>query len=255
MESYGTILDSTLGAPATREVYILLKGLYSAHPNQHHVPVLEYDEDAFPLSRYLRHLDIESKIDKATVLFDYSSTEKEVFPVLEQGCITFKHEDTPFTVYKAKWKVNYQTAFFYDLVCDGPDDSAGRKLAASVYEFASTLRNEIWVYQGSEWRADKELYKAVQAANWDDVVLPSEFKEGIRRDMSAFFEAREVYEELGIAWKRGVLLLGPPGNGKTESIKALLKESPYPALYVKSFTTPYVSGNSTITFITAPNQV
>ena len=36
------------------------------------------------------------------------------------------------------------------------------------------------------------------------------------------------------------VLLGSPGNGKTESIKALLKEAPYPALYVKSFTTQRV---------------
>lgn len=35
----------------------------------------------------------------------------------------------------------------------------------------------------------------------------------------------------------GLLLLGPPGNGKTESIKVLLKESGQAALYVKSFTT------------------
>lgn len=31
--------------------------------------------------------------------------------------------------------------------------------------------------------------------------------------------------------------LGPPGNGKTESIKVLLKESGISSLYVKSFNT------------------
>lgn len=36
-----------------------------------------------------------------------------------------------------------------------------------------------------------------------------------------------------------VLLLGPPGKSKTESIKALLNESGHDALYVKSFTTPF----------------
>ncbi|EIM84771.1 P-loop containing nucleoside triphosphate hydrolase protein [Stereum hirsutum FP-91666 SS1] len=89
------------------------------------------------------------------------------------------------------------------------------------------------------WTANKQLYKAVQAASWEDVVLEDAFKEGLRRDTKGFFESKDIYEDLETIWKRGILLLGPPGNGKTESIKALLKETDYPALYVKSFTTPY----------------
>lgn len=91
-------------------------------------------------------------------------------------------------------------------------------------------------------------------------MLAPEFKENLKRDMLQFFASKSIYEALGITWKRGicefeihaeqraltynitpvVVLLGSPGNGKTESIKALLKEAPYPALYVKSFTTQRV---------------
>jgi SpoVK/Ycf46/Vps4 family AAA+-type ATPase len=48
-----------------------------------------------------------------------------------------------------------------------------------------------------------------------------------------------MYEELGIPWKRGVLLIGPPGNGKTHAVKAIVNHIGKPCLYVKTFTNDY----------------
>jgi len=62
-----------------------------------------------------------------------------------------------------------------------------------------------------------------------------------RRVTSAnrFFDGRAAYERLGIGWRRGLIFHGPPGNGKTISIKAtmhMLYERPeeVPTLYVKT---------------------
>ena len=60
---------------------------------------------------------------------------------------------------------------------------------------------------------NKKLYKAVQSASWDDVVLDDKFKEGLRRDTKTFFASNAAYDSLGITWKRGILLLGPAGVG------------------------------------------
>jgi transitional endoplasmic reticulum ATPase len=61
----------------------------------------------------------------------------------------------------------------------------------------------------------------------------------LRDDVERFFGARKEYEELGVPWKRGVIFHGPPGNGKTVSVKATMhklydREVPVPTLYVKT---------------------
>lgn len=60
------------------------------------------------------------------------------------------------------------------------------------------------MYQGERWQKDKDLYTAIQVANWDDLVLAPEFKENLERDMAQFFNSEPIYQSLGITWKRGI---------------------------------------------------
>lgn len=62
---------------------------------------------------------------------------------------------------------------------------------------------------------------SVAAASWDDVVLPTGMAKAIRSNVQAFFGSAARYAHLGIPYRRGFLFAGPPGCGKTLTLKTL----------------------------------
>src|SRR4030095_10034066 len=78
-------------------------------------------------------------------------------------------------------------------------------------------------------------------------------KEEIQSDFGQFFVSREVYQQYRIPWKRGVIFIGPPGNGKTHTVKALVNQLAKPCLYVKSFKSEYATDqeNMRLVFVRA----
>ncbi|THH27255.1 hypothetical protein EUX98_g6942 [Antrodiella citrinella] len=53
------------------------------------------------------------------------------------------------------------------------------------------------------------------------VVLGSGIAEAVEKDVSAFLQRRQWYADRGIPYRRGYLLHGPPGSGKSSFIQAL----------------------------------
>lgn len=97
----------------------------------------------------------------------------------------------------------------------------------------------ILVFTNGRWNRSHALYQATQAASFDDLVLAEDVKDSLRRDFRQFLESEERYQRLNMAWRRRALLIGPPGNGKTHCVRALVKDLSISSLYVQSLSHNY----------------
>jgi len=106
---------------------------------------------------------------------------------------------------------------------------------AAVCDWSCEVRGEILVYHDGLFQKDKQLFESIKKSTFDNLVLPGSLKQQIHGDFQQFFSSRELYERHGIPWKRGAIFIGPPGNGKTHTLKALINQLGKPCLYVRSF--------------------
>jgi AAA+ superfamily predicted ATPase len=113
-----------------------------------------------------------------------------------------------------------------------------RALFVEVCRWNAQVHEEVLVFDNGCWRKDAKLLQAIKSSTFDNLILRGSLKQELRQDIEQFFAAHSTYETYNIPWKRGILFVGPPGNGKTHAVRAILNATNQPCLYVKSFQTP-----------------
>ena len=59
---------------------------------------------------------------------------------------------------------------------------------------------------------------------WEDLFLPQNLKNDIKKYIENFLGSKQFYEDNKIAWKTGCILHGAPGNGKSSLIRTIISE-------------------------------
>src|SRR5271154_2496569 len=75
---------------------------------------------------------------------------------------------------------------------------------------------------GSHLHVFGGIHQRVGRSTWDDLVLSESVRGLIRKDFETFLQRERWFKSRGLPFRRGYLFHGPPGNGKTSVIRAML---------------------------------
>lgn len=157
-------------------------------------------------------------------------------PGLREGLVLLHFEGEPLVVYCVRQDAGHSE---YHVTVVARDTSVASRLLDAFLQFVR--RHSI--FRGRLIRPDIDYRDRVSNAEilpfaevgWQDVVLPDAMRLSIERDILAYIRAADALAANGIDPKRGILLHGPPGTGKTFVCKLLAAE-------LEGFTTILVTG-------------
>ena len=99
------------------------------------------------------------------------------------------------------------------------------------YEAYLKIRNDFdaWVQKRDRGNlrirvVDSQDIPYTKDSSWDELFLPNDMKVEIKNLVDGFLASKDFYLDKKIPWKRGILLYGKPGNGKTSIIRTIISE-------------------------------
>ena len=159
--------------------------------------------------------------------------EDRIVDKMKNAWVTVRWHEHSIDVIVMHWADGYNSAYHFWILADTQE--VARAFMKEVCRWNAEVRGEVLVFSGGCWQKDAQLFQSIKNATFDNLILKGSLKEDIHQDLTQFFAARATYEMYGIPWKRGILFVGPPGNGKTHAVKAIINAMAQPCLYVKSF--------------------
>jgi len=173
-----------------------------------------------------------------------SNDNTRIYRTVSNGLFDVQWEGKELRLLQIQYESSCGPAHRYWILAQ--EESTARNFFLAVTRWSTPIREEVCVYQEGSWIKDAELFQSIQSSRLENLILPPGLKEAIRDDAACFFASRDRYQQFHIAWKRGLILIGPPGNGKTHMIQALINDLQKPCLYLKSLRARYQNEDRSI---------
>ena len=210
--------------------------------------VLETEDGSFDIEAYARagHAQVTVvPIAHPMVRSNFRGQRRKVRDTVENGFFEVKWREHSLEVVTLQWMSDgCSTSRSFVMA---PSEALAKEFFHAVCTYSTAhVGREILVFEEGTFAKNRELFDAIRVATFDNLVLAPDAIATLRRDFLGFFEAKAAFAKYGVAWRRGALFVGPPGNGKTHSIKAILGESDKPVLYVKSLLSRHATDHASV---------
>jgi AAA+ superfamily predicted ATPase len=238
------LITKALSLPNDAISYHVSQELAAIYPKK---ALLESNDSSFNLENYAEANLCKIKYDTHIhnqMLTGWNGMENQIYKYTENASFQVSWQENKLDVLLMSWhEGNCKTRYVWILA---NSTEIAQNFFAAVCDWNSQIRDELLVFEDGYWDKNPELFQSIQSATFENLILHKTLKEDIQDDLINFFASRETYATYSVPWKRGILFIGSPGNGKTHTVKALINQMQQPCLYVKSFKSEYATDSENI---------
>lgn len=157
--------------------------------------------------------NIQIGIDRKT-----GKPSTEEIMVSGQFHMKFKEGTTEFEFVLEVREGDENNTFEYTFYCD----EAHAKHAAEFFKHLNELANKHNFYKGQAFDSSLKFLYNERKYTWNDLILDNKTKKNIKENVDNFIELGHVFAANNCDVKRGIILEGSPGTGKTKCGKILM---------------------------------